>query len=62
MTMYAAQYLACGELPGRNGSGPGGIVPYRAFRTADGDLVVAAGNNALFRKPCEVARRPRLGR
>ena len=30
------------------GSGQVGIVPYRAYRTSDGELVVAAGNNKLF--------------
>jgi crotonobetainyl-CoA:carnitine CoA-transferase CaiB-like acyl-CoA transferase len=48
MTMYAAQFLASGELPRRNGSGQASIVPYRAFPAADGDLVVAAGNDSLF--------------
>jgi crotonobetainyl-CoA:carnitine CoA-transferase CaiB-like acyl-CoA transferase len=54
MTMYSAQYLAGGKPPGKNGSGQVGIVPYRAYRTADGDLVVAAGNNDLFRRLCKV--------
>jgi crotonobetainyl-CoA:carnitine CoA-transferase CaiB-like acyl-CoA transferase len=58
MTMYSAQYLAGGKLPGKNGSGQLGIVPYRAYRTADGDLVVAAGNNELFRRLSEVLGRP----
>jgi crotonobetainyl-CoA:carnitine CoA-transferase CaiB-like acyl-CoA transferase len=58
MTMYSAQYLADGRLPGKNGSGQTGIVPYRAYRTADGDLVVAAGNNALFRRLCQVLDQP----
>jgi len=58
MTMYAAQYLASGKLPGKNGSGQAGIVPYRAYRTADGDLVVAAGNDGLFRKLCKVVGHP----
>lgn len=58
MTMYCAQYLAGGQLPGKNGSGQTGIVPYRAYRTADGDLVVAAGNNELFRRLCQVLRHP----
>jgi crotonobetainyl-CoA:carnitine CoA-transferase CaiB-like acyl-CoA transferase len=53
MTMYSAQYLASGTMPGKNGSGQIGIVPYRAYRTADGDLVVAAGNDGLFRKLCK---------
>jgi len=52
MSVPAAQYLAGGVLPERKGSGAQGIVPYRAYRTADGDLVVAAGNDALFGKLC----------
>jgi crotonobetainyl-CoA:carnitine CoA-transferase CaiB-like acyl-CoA transferase len=58
MTMYAAQYQAGGVLPGKNGSGQAGIVPYRAYRTADGDLVVAAGNNGLFTRLCGVLGHP----
>jgi crotonobetainyl-CoA:carnitine CoA-transferase CaiB-like acyl-CoA transferase len=58
MTMYSAQYLASGKLPGKNGSGQTGIVPYRAYRTADGDLVVAAGNNELFRRLAKVLGEP----
>jgi crotonobetainyl-CoA:carnitine CoA-transferase CaiB-like acyl-CoA transferase len=58
MSMYAAQYQAGGVLPGKNGSGQTGIVPYRAYRTADGDLVVAAGNNTLFRHLCGVLGQP----
>jgi len=54
MSMFSAQYLASGMLPRKNGSGQAGIVPYRVFRTADGDLVLAAGNNALFANLCEV--------
>lgn len=58
MTMYCAQYLADGRMPGKNGSGQTGIVPYRAYRTTDGDLVVAAGNNELFRRLCKVLGHP----
>ena len=58
MNMHAAQFLASGELPRRQGSGIVGIVPYRAFRTADGDLVVAAGNDALYRKLCDTLGHP----
>lgn len=58
MTMHAAQFLAGGELPGKAGSGQVGIVPYRAYRTADGELVVAAGNDGLFRRFCTVLRHP----
>lgn len=48
MTVPAAQYLASGQLPARQGSGAEMIVPYRAYACADGELVVAAGNNKLF--------------
>ena len=61
MSMYAAQYMVAGELPRRNGSGQAAIVPYRAYRTTDGDLVVAAGNNSLFRKLCGVLGHPEWG-
>lgn len=58
MSLHAAQYMSSGELPRKLGSGTVGIVPYRAYRTADGDLVIAAGNDSLFRKLCEVLGRP----
>ena len=57
MTMYAAQYLASGKVPVRYGSGQTGIVPYKAYKTKDGDLVVAAGNDSLFGKFCSVLSR-----
>ena len=58
MSMFVAQFLASGTLPQKNGSGQAGIVPYRAYRTADGDLVVAAGNDPLFTKFCGVLQHP----
>lgn len=58
MSMFAAQYLAGGAMPGKNGSGQTGIVPYRAYRTADGDLVVAAGNDTLFAALARVLGHP----
>ncbi len=58
MSVPVAQFLASGEAPERQGSGAQGIVPYRAYRTADGELVVAAGNDALFRALARVLERP----
>ncbi len=58
MSMFSAQYLASGTLPRKNGSGQAGIVPYRAYATADGYLVVAAGNDGLFGKLCGALGRP----
>ena len=48
MSVHAAQFLSSGEMPKRTGSGQTGIVPYRAYRTADGELVVAAANDKSF--------------
>jgi crotonobetainyl-CoA:carnitine CoA-transferase CaiB-like acyl-CoA transferase len=58
MVMLAAQYVGSGDIPTRHGSGASGIVPYRAYRTSDGDLVVAAGNDGLFRRLCTVLGHP----
>jgi crotonobetainyl-CoA:carnitine CoA-transferase CaiB-like acyl-CoA transferase len=58
MVRHAAQYLASGDIPARHGSGANGIVPYKAYRTTDGDLVVAAGNDGLFQKLSSVLGHP----
>jgi crotonobetainyl-CoA:carnitine CoA-transferase CaiB-like acyl-CoA transferase len=49
-----ADYLASGVLPGRWGSGTAAIVPHQAFDCADGTIMVAAGNDRLFRRLCDV--------
>jgi crotonobetainyl-CoA:carnitine CoA-transferase CaiB-like acyl-CoA transferase len=49
MSLLVANYLASGDEPPKQGSGAIGIVPYRAYATRDGDLVVAAANDAIFR-------------
>jgi crotonobetainyl-CoA:carnitine CoA-transferase CaiB-like acyl-CoA transferase len=36
------------------------IVPYQAFAAADGYMMVAAGNDNLFRRLCTVIERPGL--
>jgi len=51
----AANYLATGESPARLGNAHPNIVPYQTFRTADGDIILACGNDNLFRRFCEVA-------
>jgi crotonobetainyl-CoA:carnitine CoA-transferase CaiB-like acyl-CoA transferase len=47
-------YLGTGEAPGRHGSGFPQIVPYQVFATRDGNLMIVAGNDKLFRALCEV--------
>ena len=60
MTLPLSAYLADGELPQRYGSGVGPIVPYQAFAAADGYIMVAAGNDNLFRRLCDAIGRPGL--
>ena len=50
-----ANYLATGVSPPRLGNAHPNIVPYQTFKTADGDVILACGNDNLFRKFCEVA-------
>ena len=50
-----ANYLATGEPPGRLGNDHPNIAPYQVFRTKDGSLILACGNDNLFRKFCAVA-------
>jgi crotonobetainyl-CoA:carnitine CoA-transferase CaiB-like acyl-CoA transferase len=45
-------YLATGSVPGPMGSSLGSIAPYRAFRTTDGYVMIAAGNDAIFGRLC----------
>lgn len=58
MQIANAQHLSSGQVPGRFGSGAATIVPYRAFETSDGYLVIAAGNDGLFRKLCTALGHP----
>ena len=48
-------YLATGVPPGRIGNAHPNIVPYQPFKTRDGDVILACGNDNLFNKFCEVA-------
>ena len=56
----AANYLATGQSPGRLGNAHPNIVPYQTFKTADGAVILACGNDNLFRKFCAVAGSPHL--
>ena len=53
-------YFCSGETPPRMGNAHANLVPYQAFRCADGDLVVAAGNNNHFRQLCAALAVPEL--
>lgn len=55
-----ARYTAMGEVPGPIGARHPSITPFAALRTADGEVIVAAGNDKLFAMLCEVVGRPAL--
>ncbi len=44
------RYTATGEIPGPMGARHPSITPFEAFATADGDIIIAAGNDGLFVK------------
>ena len=49
-----ARYVATGRVPGPLGSRHPSITPFEAFACTDGHLIIAAGNDGLFRRLCEV--------
>jgi len=53
MSVFVASYLATGSLPRKLGSAMAMTAPYEVFRSADGHVFIAAGNDRLFRKVCE---------
>jgi crotonobetainyl-CoA:carnitine CoA-transferase CaiB-like acyl-CoA transferase len=54
----AANYLITGEAPQRMGNAHPSIVPYQDFPTADGDMILAVGNDTQFASLCKVAGHP----
>ena len=48
-------YFATGKAPARIGNLHPNIVPYQPFKTADGNVILACGNDNLFRKFCVAA-------
>ena len=53
-------YLISGKVPGRMGNAHANIVPYQAFASSDGHVILAVGNDKQFEKFCNVAGRPEL--
>jgi crotonobetainyl-CoA:carnitine CoA-transferase CaiB-like acyl-CoA transferase len=56
----AMNYLASGNNPQRMGNAHPNIVPYQAFQTRDGYLILAVGNDAQFKRFCDLAGRSDL--
>ena len=54
----ASNYLAGQQVPRRMGNAHPNIVPYQDFPTADGDIILAVGNDEQFARFCAVAGHP----
>ena len=55
LTYVASGYFATGTRPPRYGSAHPTIAPYQGFATKDGDLMLAVGNDAIWRRFASVA-------
>ena len=60
LTYQAAIYFATGNAPPRLGNRHPTIVPYETFPAADGEFVVAVGNDEQWRRFCGVLDAPGL--
>lgn len=58
MSNVAQYYLTSGKVPPRVGNAHLSIVPYEAFRAADGHIILAIGNDHQFEHFCAFAGKP----
>lgn len=60
LSNQSAAYTVAGHIPERLGNRHPSIAPYEVLRTADGDLVLAVGNDQQFAALCREIERPHL--
>jgi crotonobetainyl-CoA:carnitine CoA-transferase CaiB-like acyl-CoA transferase len=60
MVNQTGAFASAGVVPHRMGNAHPSLFPYEPLPTADGDLVIAAGNNAQFQNLCAVLGSPGL--
>lgn len=53
-------YFVSDKVPRRYGNAHSSLVPYQAFTTADGEIVVAIGNDSQWQRFCTALERPDL--
>jgi len=54
------RYTTSGKVPGPMGARHPSITPFEAYKTMDGHLIIAAGNDALYVKLCQALERADL--
>jgi len=55
-----SNYLMSEEIPKPLGNYHANIVPYQTFKTSDGEMVIAVGNDHQFKALCAILGRPEL--
>ena len=60
MVNQTSAYVAGGVVPQRMGNSHPSLFPYEPLPTADGDLIITAGNNSQFANLCKVLGVPEL--
>jgi crotonobetainyl-CoA:carnitine CoA-transferase CaiB-like acyl-CoA transferase len=60
MVNQISAYVAGGQVPYRMGNSHPSLFPYEPLPAADKELIITAGNDAQFRKLCEVLGAPEL--
>jgi crotonobetainyl-CoA:carnitine CoA-transferase CaiB-like acyl-CoA transferase len=56
----ATNHLVSGKVPGRIGNRHPNIAPYQTFRTADGEIAIAVGNDQQFTRFCTAIGLPQI--
>jgi crotonobetainyl-CoA:carnitine CoA-transferase CaiB-like acyl-CoA transferase len=56
----ALNWMVSGKVPHRMGNGHANLVPYQAFAAADGEVIVAVGNDRQFQRFCQLLGLPEL--
>src|SRR5258706_1929881 len=62
MANIGSAYLGAGVVSKRNGGVHPSVMPSQGFECMDGYVIVAAANDAQFRKLCETAGRPEIAK
>ena len=50
----ALNWMTSGKVPHRMGNGHANLVPYQAFPTRDGEVIIAVGNDRQFSRLCDI--------
>lgn len=56
-----SNYLMSEKIPDALGNNHANIVPYQTFKTSDGEIVIAVGNDNQYKALCNVLETPELG-